>query len=67
MNIYNFLGVAFAVYLEHENDGIYAVAECPICDEWSEESHDHGFGKNHALHITLGKMKTHVRLTHKLN
>ena len=58
-------GHEISVSIERTKEGVYAVAYCPICGH-QEESHDHGYGAAHATLITLGKIRTHMTITHKL-
>ena len=58
-------GYEIIVSIERTKDGVYAVADCPLC-EHHDESHDHGIGAAHATRITLGKIRTHLIMTHKV-
>jgi hypothetical protein len=50
---------------EKQPDGIHGIAYCPICDK-AEKSHDPGKGEKHAIAISIGKVRIHMRLTDKL-
>jgi hypothetical protein len=51
---------------EREKGELFVKAFCPLC-EHTDDSSDHGYGMDHALKITKGKIKTHLRLIHKLD
>ena len=48
---------------DHGKDGTYGIAYCPICGR-SEESHDHGYGAEHGILVSLGKIRTHLKRDH---
>ena len=60
-------GYEISVSIERTKEGVYAVASCPFpsCGH-IDESHDHGLGAAHATRITLGKIRTHMIMTHKV-
>jgi len=45
-------------------DGTFGIAYCPICGD-RQESHDHGYGAEHAITVSRGEVGTHMRLVHK--
>ena len=49
-------------------DGVYGIAYCPICGDRqeSQESHDRDFGEQHAIDVSVDKVRTHMTLVHKL-
>lgn len=49
--------------LERRNDGIYAFAYCPICDQ-VEETHDGGKGQQYALIGSIDKIQRHMKISH---
>ena len=59
-------GYDIQIVIEQDADGIYAVAYCPICG-YGEESHNHGYGAEHAARITNNKIRTHMKLSHQVN
>ena len=48
---------------DKQRDGIHGIAYCPICDK-AEKSHDLGKGEKHAITISIGKVRIHMRLMH---
>ena len=60
----SFGGYTIFTSAETQKDGIYGIAYCPICGR-KEESHDHGHGEQHAINISVGKVRTHMKLVHK--
>ena len=50
---------------EKQRDGIHGIAYCPICDK-AEESHDRGNDERGAITISIGKVRIHMRLTHRI-
>jgi hypothetical protein len=60
-----FAGYTISTSADSDKDGIYGIAYCPICGS-SEESHDHGHGEQHAILVSLGKVRTHMKLVHKV-
>jgi len=62
---FTYAGYPIDIEIEKEEGQLFAKAYCPICGG-SEDSADHGFGPDHAATITKGKMRTHMRLTHKI-
>jgi len=63
---HQFGSLTISAYAEHETDGTYGVAYCPLC-EHRDESHDHSFGSHYAVMLSVSKIKTHLRLTHHLS
>jgi hypothetical protein len=51
--------------LDKRSDGIYGIAFCPICDK-AEESHDQGKGQDHAVTISIAKVRSHLHLKHRV-
>ncbi|HEU5396651.1 MAG TPA: hypothetical protein VFV81_05750 [Verrucomicrobiae bacterium] len=49
--------------LEKRNDGVYALAYCPICDQ-VVETHDGGKGQQYALIGSIDKIQRHMKLNH---
>ena len=60
-----FAGYTISTSSDSGKDGTYGIAFCPICDD-RQESHDHGHGAEHAILVSLGKVRTHMRLAHKV-
>ena len=60
------LGVDVIIEVEKEDGMLFAKCECPEkgCKN-IEESTDNGFGTEHAVTITLGKLKGHLVAEHK--
>ena len=50
---------------DKQRDGIHGIAYCPICDK-AEKSHDLGKGEKHAITISIGKVRIHMRLIHRV-
>jgi hypothetical protein len=50
---------------EKRRHEIRGIAYCPICDK-AEESHDDGIGEKHAITISIGKVRMHMRLVHRV-
>ena len=50
---------------EKRRDGTRGIAFCPICDQ-AEESHDHGNNEEQAVTISIGKVRIHMQLTHRV-
>jgi len=50
---------------EKQRDEIHGIAYCPICDK-AEKSHDSGKGEEHAITISIGKVRLHLRLIHRV-
>jgi len=50
---------------EKRRYGIRGIAYCPICDK-AEESDDHDNSEKHAITISLGKVRIHMRLVHRV-
>jgi hypothetical protein len=65
LDLTSFGGFTIATSSDTEQDGIYGIAYCPICKQ-REESHDQGHGEQYAVNISLGKVRTHMRLVHKV-
>lgn len=61
----SFGGYTISTSADKQKGGIYGVAYCPICQQ-REESHDHGHGEQWAINISLGKVRTHMRLIHNV-
>lgn len=57
-------GYEISIVIEQERDGIYAVAYCPVCGH-KDESHDHGYGADHAATVTTGKIRMHMMREHQ--
>jgi hypothetical protein len=63
-NTFQFAGYTVDLRSEVEGRELFVVATCPICG-YTVDSSDHGHGEKHALDISKGKIRTHMRLTHK--
>ena len=61
----SFGGFAISTSSERESDGFLGIAHCPICQA-KRESHDHGHGEKYATQLSVGKVKTHMRLAHNI-
>ena len=59
-------GYTVSTLCEKRRDGIRAIAFCPICDK-AEEFHDHRNDEKQALIISIGKIRIHMRLIHRVN
>jgi hypothetical protein len=60
-----FGGYTISTSSESGKDGTYGIAYCPICGD-RQESHDHGYRTEHAITVSLGKVRTHMKLVHKV-
>ena len=56
---------AISILFDRRKDGIYSIAFCPICDK-AEESHDQGKGRDHAASASIAKIRSHMRLRHRV-
>ncbi|MFZ0826124.1 MAG: hypothetical protein WAO02_01745 [Verrucomicrobiia bacterium] len=65
-DINSFGGCTISTLREKRRDGIHGIAYCPICDH-TGESPGHGNGGKHAVTISLGKVRMHMRLKHHVN
>ena len=61
----SFGGYTIPTLQEKRQDGINGIAYCPICDK-AEESHDHGNREEQAVTISIGKVRIHMRLAHRV-
>jgi hypothetical protein len=50
--------------VDHEREGRFIVAFCPICDH-AEESEDDGGGREHAQFASVAKIEVHIRERHR--
>jgi hypothetical protein len=50
--------------VDHEREGRFVVAFCPICDH-AEESEDGGGGREHAQYASVAKIEVHIRKRHR--
>ena len=64
-DIGSFGGYTISTLSEKQRDGIHGIAYCPICDK-AEESHDQGNGERGAVTISIGKVRIHMRLVHRV-
>ena len=58
-------GYTVSTLREKRRDGIRVIAFCPICDK-AEEFHDHGNNEEQALTISIGKIRIHMHLIHRV-
>ncbi len=61
----SYAGHSIATLLDRKSDGFYGIAYCPICDR-AEESHDQGNGQQYALAHSIAKVRTHMRVKHRI-
>lgn len=59
-------GYTVSTLCEKRRDGIRAIAFCPICDK-AEEFDDHGNNQEQALTVSIGKIRIHMHLIHRVN
>ena len=64
-DINSFGGYTIPTLQEKRCDGINGIAYCPICDK-AEESHDDGNHQEQAVTISIGKVRIHMRLVHRV-
>ena len=50
---------------EKRRYGIRGIAFCPICDK-AEEATDEGRGEKHAITVSIGRVRIHMRLVHRV-
>jgi len=50
---------------EKRPDGIRGIAYCPICDK-AEEIHDYSDDEKRAIIISIGKVRLHMQLIHRV-
>jgi hypothetical protein len=62
----SFAGYTISTSLESDMDGIYGIAYCPICGAREESQHDHGCEEQHAIKVSVDRIRTHMILVHKL-
>jgi hypothetical protein len=53
-----------ATLVDHERDGRYIIAFCPICDH-AEEAKDDGAGRDQTQFDSIAKIKLHIRHRHR--
>jgi len=64
-DIRSFGGYTISTLREQRRDGVRGIAYCPICDK-AEESHDHGNDAKQAITVSIGKIRIHMRLKHRV-
>jgi hypothetical protein len=52
-----------ATLVDHQRDGRFVVAFCPICDH-AEEAEDGGGGHSQTQSLSIAKIKLHIRNRH---
>jgi hypothetical protein len=62
---FKFVGYVIDLRAETEGGELFVCGTCPLCGQ-TEESSDHGHGQAHASAITQGKIKAHMKLSHKI-
>jgi hypothetical protein len=63
----SFAGYTISTSCWSDMDGVYGIAYCPICDACEESSqYDHDCDKRHAINESVGRIRTHMALVHKL-
>lgn len=58
-------GYRISTLQEKRHDGTRGIAFCPICDK-AEESEDPGDAGKRAIAISIGKVRIHMRLAHRV-
>jgi len=53
-----------ATLVDHQRDGRYVVAFCPICDH-AEEAEDDGAGRGPTESVSVAKIKVHILNRHQ--
>ena len=61
----SFGGYNISTLRENRRDGTLGIAYCPICDR-AEESHDQGAAGEQAIIISIGKVRIHMHLVHRV-
>jgi len=64
-DIRSFGGYRISTLREKRRDGVRGIAYCPICDK-AEESHDSGNDAQQAITVSIGKIRIHMRLRHRV-
>jgi len=64
-DITSFGGYTISTLREKRRDGVRGIAYCPICDK-AEESHDHGNDGQQAITVSIGKIRIHMHLAHRV-
>ena len=62
----SFAGYTISTSCESDMDGIYGIAYCPICGAQESSQHDHDSDEQHAINESVGRIRTHMTLVHKL-
>ena len=57
-------GHKIATLVDHQREGRFIVAFCPICDH-AEEAEDDGGGRGQAESVSVAKIKVHIRYRHR--
>jgi hypothetical protein len=57
-------GPKIATLVDHQRDGRFVVAFCPICDH-AEEAEADGGGRGQAESVSIAKIKVHIRYRHR--
>jgi hypothetical protein len=66
MTVINSFGAyTISTLREKRRDGIRGIAYCPICDQ-AEESQAHGDNEQQAVTISIGKVRIHMQLIHRV-
>jgi len=63
---HSFAGYPISTSIESDMDGVYGIAYCPICGDREESQHDHGCEEQHAIKVSVDKIRAHMTLVHKL-
>jgi hypothetical protein len=53
-----------ATLVDHQREGRFVVAFCPICDH-AEEAEDDGGGREQTASESIAKIKVHIRKRHQ--
>ena len=64
-DIGSFGGYNISTLSEKRRDGIRGIAYCPICDK-AEESQEQGNDAGDAVIVSIGKVRIHMRLVHRV-
>ncbi len=58
-------GPKIATLVDHQREGRFVIAFCPICDH-AEEAKDDGGGRGQMESISIAKIKVHISNRHRV-
>jgi hypothetical protein len=57
-------GHKIATLVDHQREGRFVIAFCPICDH-AEEAEDDGGGRGKTESVSIAKIKVHISYRHR--